>query len=106
MQMCGMFSPPSAETAFGLDSDELMTATCSNLSDLAFEMELHDDEMLGALPSHASACSETSSAPTSPLCSALPESRARQNSPMNGISTFATFSEMESKLQSLAAYSA
>jgi hypothetical protein len=105
------FSSTNADTAFGLDSDDLMSHECSNLSDLAFEMELDIEAMSDASPSHASFWSETSSASSSPLRSTLPKSsihlikhqtareeKARETSPTDVMSTF---SAMESKLESL-----
>mmetsp|Transcript_33580 Transcript_33580/g.79488 ORF Transcript_33580/g.79488 Transcript_33580/m.79488 type:complete len:135 (-) Transcript_33580:77-481(-) len=111
-----MFSPTNAVTAFGLESDKLMSRQCPNLSDLAFEMELDDAEMLGALPSHAAAFSQTSSASSSPLPKTsihaiahqtASEEWPRERSPTEDVistsdvmSTFATFRPMESELRS------
>jgi hypothetical protein len=120
-----MFSPTIDETAFGLDSDGLMLRQCSNLSDLAFEMEMDDAEMFCALPSHASASSETSTAPPSPLFSSLfssmnknsigatkhptardttikgGDTKHKERSRTSPTDVVSTFSEMESKLRSL-----
>ena len=106
-----MWFSSTSETAFGLDSDELMSHPCANLSDLAFEMELDTEAMVGSPPSHASFCPEPSSAASSPLRSTLPQSaihvikhptaredKARETSPTDVTSTF---SAMQSKLKSL-----
>jgi hypothetical protein len=100
------YSPAGDETDFGCEDDALMSGECSNLSDLAFMMEITHEEEVAVKSQHPS--NDTQDVP-SHVPSAVANSRRvsaiqkdgqsrREASPTDVMSTF---TEMESELRTL-----